>query len=129
MTEEEQREKAKADFLKKKKEIDKEYKKLLKEIQKKGYDKMSYGKDSVVPMPGPLFAKFISYMNNHKRVLENIEYSLGIILNTIDASFTANDEFVLELIKKHKDNCDKGLTISDKEMDKEDAEIKIKEKK
>ena len=121
--------KAQEAFLQRKKEIDEKYENLVKELSEKGYDRMSYPEGSEISIPGPLFAKFINYMNTNKKTLENLETSFNVLLRVIDASFTANDEFVLELMQQHITNCEAGKTVTAQEMDKQDAKSRIKKVK
>ena len=116
-------------FEKNKKEVEEKYEKLLEELTSKGYDKMAYPEGSEITIPGPLFARFINYMNTNKKTLENLETSFNVLLRVVDASFTANNEFVLDLMQQHIENCEAGKTVTQEEMDKQDAKSRIKKVK
>jgi hypothetical protein len=101
--------------------LEKRFEELAKEISDKGYDKRTYAKDSVVEIPGTLFAQFTTYMADRQKYMAEIQKVCVNMANSLDMALQAYDNLTVALMEQHIKNCAAGKTISHREQDKEDA--------
>jgi hypothetical protein len=108
-------------------EMEKKYDELFEELDKGGYFKQTYSKDSMVTIPGGLFNSFIYFCHIQGRNLHQIQGVLNMIQQTVTGLGSNVSDMTIRLMEQHKQNVDSGLTISTEEMDEEDAKENIKE--
>jgi len=85
---------------------EKEFQHLQKEMEEKGYADMAYPNNSKVEIDGILFSKIISAISYQKRVLIEIEKLQEEVSKALDFS----DQITLDLMRKHYENCENGIT-------------------
>lgn len=111
--------------LKAEEELDKFY----EELESGNYFTQSYGKDSVVEIPGVLFATYVNYVRAQRQTMNTIENMLQTLTSVKDAMLVDASYMTIELMKTHKKNVDDGKTMSIEAQDVEDAKEEIKEVK
>lgn len=109
-------------------ELQKKYQEVLDEMTEKGYDTLSYTKDDMVTIPGTLFGNFVNYVAEQRKFNEQVQNSLGILINSMEMRLNDTDEFTLMLMKQHIANCEAGNASTKEEVDKEGSKTKIKKK-
>lgn len=114
-------------MLKENQEMEKKYDELFEELDKGGYFKQTYSKDSQVTIPGSLFNSFIYFCHVQGKNLHQIQSVLTMIQQTVTGLGTNVSDMTVRLMEQHKENVDAGYTVSSEEMDEEDAKENIKE--
>lgn len=109
-------------------ELQKKYDEVLEEMNEKGYGTMSYTKEDTVTIPGTLFGNFVNYVADQRKFNEQVQNSLGILINSMELRLNDTDEFALMLMKQHIANCEAGNASTKEEVDKEGSKEKIKKK-
>lgn len=109
-------------------ELQKKYQEVLDEMTEKGYDTLSYTKDDKVTIPGTLFGNSVNYVAEQRKFNEQVQNSLGILINSMEMRLNDTDEFTLMLMKQHIANCEAGNASTKEAVDKEGAKEKIKKK-
>ena len=85
--------------------IAKELEHVLKEIAEKGYNEMTYEKESKIEVSGLFFSRLISSYNHQRQVLSAYEQLYEATSNALDY----NDQVTLDLTRKHFENCESGI--------------------
>lgn len=107
-------------------EINKRFDVLMEKMEEEGYNKQGYGTEDEVNMPGVLFADFLNIISQTKRVMELTDKSLEQIIRQSEMTQNNIAELTLDLMEQHVQNVEDGNTSSMEELDKADAEKKIK---
>ena len=101
--------------------VNSELDQLYAELEKGDYFKRSYPDDSVVEIPGLLFARIVNYINAERTGLLTIAELASYISRTINGLTLAGDTMTVDMMKAHKKNVDDGKTITLEELEKQDA--------
>lgn len=102
---------------------------LLDKLEEKGYKDQGYSDNSLVTIPGPLYADFLNTVGNVKRVLDVVKKNAEMMAHNIEMLEDNTAKLTLRLMKQHIENIDAGSTTPYEELDKEDAKKKIQEVK
>lgn len=125
----EDREKALAEAKKQSEELNKRFDELLDKLEKVGGLNQSYSKDSVVEVPGPLFASFINFVSMNKKTLEQVTQTMEAVTkhvsDAIEIALIDSQQMTVAVMEQHIKLVEQGKTSSPEEMDKEDAEHKV----
>lgn len=115
------------------KRILKDFEEIKKELVDKGYDEQSYKTGSSVSVDSTIIVKMSALIQGIQSRLEKVNEAITT------AHKYANDMLglgALELLDMHNDMarihilaCEEGNTVSHKELDAEDAKVKVQEKK
>jgi hypothetical protein len=108
-------------------EMDKKYDELFDQLEKGGYFKQTYGKDSKVTIPGSLFNSFIYFCHLQAKHLHSVQSVLSVIQQTVTGLGNNVSDMTIRLMEQHKENADAGYTVTMDQMDEEDAQENIKE--
>lgn len=95
---------------------------LKTKVNNDKYKDQGYASGSIVEIPSELFTQITNYLSQQA-------HSNRSSMQVLEALEMAIAPLNLKLMEIHLDNVDKGNTLSFKELDKEDAKAKIKEKK
>ena len=110
-------------------ELDKRFDTLLEKLETVGGLNQSYSKDSVVEIPGPLFASFINFVSMNKRTLEQVTETMEAVTkhvaNAMDIALIDSQQMTVAIMEEHIKLVEAGKTSSPEELDKEDAEVKV----
>lgn len=109
-----------------------EFENLIAKIEEHG--NRGYSKDSVVTIPGALFAEFLHTVNYIKETLIVVNKAVDLINQSTKAVDTTSENLMdataaltIKLMKAHLVNIESGSTTDFQELDKEDATEKIQE--
>lgn len=108
-------------------EMDRKYDELFDELEKGGYFKQTYSKDSKVTIPGSLFNSFIYFCHLQAKHLHSVQSVMNVIQQTVTGLGNNVSDMTIRLMEQHKENVDMGYTISAEQMDEQDAEELIQE--
>jgi hypothetical protein len=108
------------------KEMEERYDELFNQLEEGGYFNQTYGADSKVEIPGPLFNSFIWFVNNQSKHINSVRSVLSVVDNTLSGLSTNINEMTMRLMEQHKGNVDAGATISMDDQMEEDAKEEIK---
>jgi hypothetical protein len=108
-------------------EMDQKYDELFDQLEKGGYFKQTYGKDSRVTIPGSIFNSFIYFCHLQAKHLHSVQSVLNVIQQTVTGLGNNVSDMTIRLMEQHKENVDAGYTITMDQMDEEDAQENIKE--
>lgn len=98
---------------------------LMKKLEQPEYSNRGYAKDSTVTIPGSLFADFVNTVSFIKQTLQNIEKSAEATLRVASHLNEQTSKLTIRVMEAHVNNIDAGNTVSNKELDKQDAEEEI----
>jgi len=94
---------------------------LIKKLDKPEYTNRGYSKDSTVTIPGSLFADFVNTVSFVKQTLQSIEKSAQATLSVANHLNEQTAKLTVRVMEAHIANIESGATISNEELDKEDA--------
>jgi hypothetical protein len=94
---------------------------LMKKLEQPEYANRGYSKDSTVTIPGSLFADFVNTVSFVKQTLQSIEKSAEATLSVASHLNEQTAKLTVRLMEAHVANIENGSTISNEELDKEDA--------
>lgn len=97
---------------------DKRFEELQQKLQDLGPH--GYSKDSIVNIPGTLYADFINTVGHVKGTLEQMENVIGFLMD-----YTAR--MTVNLMEQHVVHIESNQATPHTELDKEDAEQRIQE--
>lgn len=98
---------------------------LMKKLDQPEYTNRGYSKDSTVTIPGSLFADFVNTVSFVKQTLQSIEKSTEATLRVASHLNEQTAKLTIRVMEAHINNIEAGNTISNTELDKEDAEADI----
>jgi len=98
---------------------------LMKKLEQAEYANRGYSKDSTVTISGSLFADFVNTVSFIKQTLQSIEKSTEATLRIANHLNEQTAKLTIRVMEAHVNNIDAGNTISNLELDKEDAEADI----
>ena len=111
--------------------LDKEFGTLLEELKALGGGTQTYAADSVIEIPGTLFSTVVNFISHNAKTLENLNNAITTIVKqtqfSVDVALTNNAAMSVEVIKEHINQVKVGKTVSNETIDKENAEVKVKE--
>jgi hypothetical protein len=74
------------------------------------YSNQKYDKDSMVSIPGTLFADVVNYSSTQHQILVQLKRNLEAAVKAIDISLANQDILTLSLMKQHINNVENGST-------------------
>ena len=113
-------------MLEKQAQMDEAMRAIFENLSKEGYEGHGYDKESVVEVPGRLFATLSNYHNTIATNMAVLQRSLMPINKIAEATITGASEIQLEFMKIHQKNCFAGITSSPAELEEEEAKDQIK---
>lgn len=125
----EEREAALEAAKKQREELDKRFDILLEQLETVGGLNQSYSKDSVVEIPGPLFASFINFVAMNKRTLEQVTHTMeqvtSHVKDAMDIALIDSQQMTVAVMEQHINLVKQGKTVSPEVLDAEDAEVRV----
>jgi hypothetical protein len=85
-------------------------KELQQKIQDPKYAHQKYESDSMVTIPGTLFADFLNTNTENTNFLIQLRRTLGAVTQALDIAIAREDAMTLNLMQQHIVNVDSGLT-------------------
>lgn len=98
---------------------------LVAKAQDTKYSNQKYDKDSMVTIPGTLFADFVNTLSSTHQILMQLQRNLAAAGKAIEVSLASQDVMQLSLMKQHIQNVEDGITtaVSEEELEAAVAEV------
>lgn len=97
-------------FNKKMEELDKRYEALIAKSKEAKYEQQVYPDDSSVEIKGLTFAEILNNMTINRQIMFKIAEVAEMITDMAGSVIAQQAELSLDLMEKHLDNVDNGIT-------------------